>query len=260
MAKLTPEEMWERMLTGDSPGLQVIRRIWGAVPSPPRCKLCNAPFGGPGGVLMRAIGRGPSPLNRRLCKWCLRGVYKHPGGAEVEISVLFADVRGSTAIAERMLPEEFSRLLARFYGAAAGVIDERDGIVDKFLGDGAVALFIPGFAGSDHAADAIAAARRLLEQTGNDGRDPWIPVGAGIHTGNSFVGSVGEGDARDFTALGDTVNTAARLTGLAGAGEILISAEAATAGGLEQTGLERRTLKLPGRDQSVDAWVTTPGT
>jgi adenylate cyclase len=260
MAKVTPEEMWGRVLTGDSPGLQVIRRIWGVVPSPPRCKLCNAPFRGPGGVLMRAIGRGPSPLNRRLCKWCIRGVYKHPGGAEVEISVLFADVRGSTAIAERMLPEEFSRLMARFYGAAAGVIDVSDGIVDKFLGDGAVALFIPGFAGSDHAADAVAAARGLLEQTGNEGPEPWIPVGVGVHTGKSFVGSVGEGDARDFTALGDTVNTAAGLTGLAGAGEILISAEAATAGGLETTGLERRTLELRGREQSVDAWVATART
>jgi adenylate cyclase len=147
--------------------------------------------------------------------------------------------------------------MARFYGAAAGVIDDWDGIVDKFVGDGAVALFIPGFAGSDHAADAIAAARGLLEQTGNDGPDPWIPVGAGVHTGRSFVGSVGEGDARDFTALGDTVNTAARLMGLAGAGEILISADAANAGGLETTGLERRTLELRGRDQRLDAWVAT---
>jgi adenylate cyclase len=78
-----------------------------------------------------------------------------------------------------------------------------------------------------------------------------------VHTGRSFVGAVGEGDARDFTALGDTVNTAARLTDLAGAGEILISAEAASAGGLETNGLERRTLELRGRDQRVDAWVAT---
>jgi adenylate cyclase len=167
---------------------------------------------------------------------------------------LFADVRGSTGIAERLPPEEFSRLLARFYGAAAEVIDDCDGIVDKFVGDGVVALFIPGFAGSDHAADAIAAARGLLEQT-SDGGDAWIPVGAGVHTGTSFVGSVGEGDARDFTALGDTVNTAARLTGLAGAGEVLISTEAAAAANLETTGLQRRTVELRGRDQRLDAWV-----
>ncbi len=196
------------------------------------------------------IGYGPSPLNRRLCNWCIRGISKQPGGAEVEISVLFADVRGSTAIAERLPPEEYSRLIARFYGAAAEAIDEQDGIVDKFVGDGAVALFIPSFTDNHHAANAIAAARGLLEQTDDD-----IPLGVGVHSGRSFVGAVGEGDAKDFTALGDTVNTASRLTGLAGAGEVLISCETADAGGLETAGLERRTLELRGREQTIDAWV-----
>ncbi len=245
------------MLLGDYPRLHRMRRMWGVLPSPPRCKLCNAPFRGPGGVLMRAIAYGPSTLNRRLCKWCIRAVQKHPGGAEIEISVLFADVRGSTGIAEEMSPEEFSRLMARFYGTAADVIDASDGIVDKFVGDAAVALFIPGFAGSDHAAAAIAAARSLLEQTRDDGSDAWIPIGVAVHTGSSFVGSVGEGDARDFTALGDTVNSAARLSGMAAAGEVLISADAAAAAGLETAGLERRTLELRGRNESLDAWVAT---
>ena len=246
------------MLLGDYPRLHSMRRMWGALPAGPRCKLCNAPFRGPGGALMRVIGYGPSKLNRRLCRWCLRAVDKHPGGAEVEITVLFADVRGSTAIAERMPPEEFSKLLARFYGAAAEVVDERDGIVDKFVGDAAVALFIPGFAGREHAAAAVGAASDLLEHTGNDGPSPWIPVGVGVHTGTSFVGSVGEGDARDFTALGDTVNAAARLSALAGAGEILISAHAATAAELDTSGLEPRTLELRGRDEPLDAWVSRP--
>ena len=255
MAKLSVDEMWRQMLTGDYPRLHGMRKMWGALPSPPRCKLCNAPFRGPGGLLMRAIAYGPSPLNRRLCKWCIRAVSKHPGGAEIEISVLFADVRGSTGLAEGMAPEEFSRLLARFYGAAADVIDQHDGIVDKFVGDSALALFIPGFAGNDHAANAIEAARGLIEETGD-----WLPVGAGVHTGTSFVGSIGDGDARDFTALGDTVNAASRLTGLAGAGEILISADAAAAAGLETNGLERRTLELRGRDQPLDAWVAAGST
>ena len=250
MAKPTTDELWELMLTGNLPRLQRMRQVWGLLPSPPRCKLCNAPFRGPGGVLMRTLAYSPSGLNRRLCKWCVRAVHRHPGGAELEISVLFADVRGSTAIAERMPPEEFSRLLARFYGVAADVIDEHDGIVDKFVGDGAVALFIPGFAGSDHAADAIAAARRLLGAT-----SPWLPLGAGVHTGRSFVGALGEGDARDFTAVGDTVNIAARLADMARAGEILISAEAAAAGELSTARLERRSLGVRGRGERVEAWV-----
>jgi adenylate cyclase len=76
-----------------------------------------------------------------------------------------------------------------------------------------------------------------------------------VHTGISYVGRIGEGDALDFTALGDTVNTAARLTSIAKAGEILISDAAATAAGLDTTGLEQRALELRGREQTVDAWV-----
>jgi adenylate cyclase len=179
------------------------------------------------------------------------------GGAEVDITVLFADVRGSTAIAERLPADEFSRLLARFYGTAADAIDELDGIVDKFVGDSAVALFIPGFAGEDHAADAVAAGRALLERTGNRGPDPWVPLGVGVATGRCFVGTVGQDDARDFTALGDTVNTASRLSGQAAAGQILVTADTAAAAGLDTTSMERRSLELRGKEQAVDAWVAS---
>jgi adenylate cyclase len=243
------------MLTGQVPGLRRMQNLFKRLPSEPRCKLCYAPFGKPGSLLIRALGGKPSPLNRRLCTWCMRSAHKHPGGAEVEISALFADVRGSTSLAEHSAPGKFGQLLARFYGTAARVVDRWDGIVDKFVGDEAVALFIPGFAGEDHAARAVAAARDLLEETGHTEGTPWIPVGAGVHTGLSFVGYVGEGDALDFTAVGDTVNTAARLTAAAGSGEILVSDEAATAAGLDTSGLEHRVLEVRGREQTVGAWV-----
>jgi len=77
-------------------------------------------------------------------------------------------------------------------------VDKEDGIVDKFVGDEAVALFIPGFAGEDHADRAIRTARALLVETGHRDGTPWIPVGIGAHTGISFVGYIGEGDALDF--------------------------------------------------------------
>ena len=102
-------------------------------------------------------GSGPSRLNRRICSGCIGALQKRPGGASVDLSLLFADVRGSTTLAEGMGAEAFSQLMARFYGAAAAVVDERDGIVDKFVGDGLIALFIPGFVGPDHAAVAISA-------------------------------------------------------------------------------------------------------
>ncbi len=122
------------------------------MPAGPRCKLCEAPLRPPGSVVLRLVGFGPSRLNRRLCRACFRSVEKHPGGAEIELSFLFADVRGSTSLAERMPAQEFSRLISRFYGTAARVVDGWNGLVDKFVGDEVVALFIPGFGGENHAA------------------------------------------------------------------------------------------------------------
>jgi adenylate cyclase len=104
------EEAWRAILTGEAPGLQRIRRSVGWIPAEPRCTLCAAPFGPPGNIFLRPFGFGPSRLNRRLCKKCLHQVGESPGGAEVEISMMFADVRGSTSLAERMPPQEFSRL------------------------------------------------------------------------------------------------------------------------------------------------------
>jgi adenylate cyclase len=248
-------EGWRKALLGETKGLRTVRRLVGWIPAGPRCKLCAAPLRPPGSVVLRPIGFGPSKLNRRLCNSCFGTIGKRPGGAEIELSLLFADVRGSTALAERIPAQEFSQLISRFYGIAAKVVDGWDGIVDKFVGDEVVALFIPGLAGADHAARAIAAARDLLRETGNDGGEPWIPIGVGVHTGTAFVGRVGEGDATDFTAVGDTVNTTARLASEAGAGEILVSAAAASAATFDTASLSSRTLLLRGRDESVDAWV-----
>jgi adenylate cyclase len=250
------EEAWRAILMGKAPGLERVRRLVGWIPAGPRCKLCLAPLKPPGSVVLRPVGFGPSRLNRRLCRACFKSVEKHPGGAEIELSFLFADVRGSTSLAERIPAHEFSQLISRFYGAAAKVIDKHEGLVDKFVGDEVVALFIPGFAGEDHAAKAVSAARELLAETGNDGDSPWVPVGVGVHTGTAYVGRVGEDDACDFTAVGDAVNTAARLASSAGAGEVLLSSSAADAANLDTTGLEARELSLRGREETVDAWVT----
>jgi adenylate cyclase len=231
-----------------------MRRFSRSLPSDPRCKLCDTPFGPPGNV-MRFIGFGPSRLNRRICSGCIHALEKRPGGAEIELTLMFADVRGSTQLAERVGAEQFSQLMSRFYGAAATAVDHYDGIVDKFVGDEVVALFIPGFAGPDHAADAIAAARDLLLATGHDADEPWIPVGAGVHTGTAYVGVVGEGDAHDFTALGDAVNATARLASKAATGEILVTEAAARAADVATDDLERRRLELEGVSDPVDAWV-----
>jgi adenylate cyclase len=259
MARKTPEEKWHDVLMGEARGhicwSPWMRRISRAIPSDPRCKLCDHPFGPPGNITgFFGIGR-PSRLNRRICNGCIRALEKQPGGAEIELSFLFADVRGSTTLAEGMPAEEFSQLMARFYVTASYVVDRVNGIVDKFVGDEVVALFIPGFAGPDHAADAVAAAAGLMDATRDDDGEPWITIGAGVHTGPAYVGTVGEGDTFDFTALGDSVNTAARLASAAAADEILISSAAAKAAELETAGMESRLLELRGRAESVEAFV-----
>ena len=133
---------------------------------------------------MRAIGLGPWEKNPKYCRGCYQDIDANHGGAEVELSMLFADVRGSTGIAEGMAPLEYSKLLNRFYERATTVLIEREAVVDKFVGDEVVGLFVPGMAGLDHAARAIDAARELLNATGHDSPGgPWIPVGAGVHTG-----------------------------------------------------------------------------
>jgi adenylate cyclase len=250
-------EEWRAILMGEARNLERTKKLVGWMPSPPRCKLCLAPLKGIGSIVLRPFGFGPSPLNRRLCKACFSEVAESPGGAEVELTLLFADVRGSTGLAERMSARDFSQLISRFYGTAARVVDGWNGLVDKFVGDEVVAHFIPGFAGPDHATRAIGAGRDLLRETGSDTPEPWVPIGVGVHTGVAFVGRVGEGDACDFTAVGDAVNTAARLASSAGTGELLVSRSAADAGGLDATGLEARTLELRGRDETVDAVVAT---
>jgi len=109
------------------------------------------------------------------------------------------------------------------------------------------AMFIPMIAGDRHAARAIEAAQALLRATGHaDPGGPWVPLGAGVYTGPVWVGAVGEGAHTDLTILGDGVNTTARLASVADAGEILVTADAAAAAGLDPN-LERRSLELKGK-------------
>jgi adenylate cyclase len=169
-------------------------------------------------------------------------VRTHPGGAEVEISMLFADVRGSTTLAEQMGPTEFSRLMNRFFDCGNRVVIDSDGVVDKLVGDEVVALYVPAI-GPDHARKAVEAAGDLLRATAD-----FVPVGAGVHTGVAYVGAVGSRPTViDFSALGDAVNVTSRLASLAGAGEALISEAAYTASGSSLGDLDRRELSVRGR-------------
>jgi adenylate cyclase len=250
------EEKWRKMLTEGEPINRHIYHLFGLLPSNPRCKTCAAPFRSWGGMLMRMIGREQSQYNPRFCQPCER--FDNPGGAEIVLSMLFADVRGSTTLAEQMSALEFSQLMNRFYTVASRVLIKTDALVDRLIGDEVIGLYIPGFAGQEHPRRAVKAAQELLELTGHRDREgPWLPVGVGVHTGPAFVGVVGgdEDNPSDFTALGDSVNVASRLASQAGPGEILISEQAFAAADLDLEGLEQRELELKGKSKKTKVRV-----
>jgi adenylate cyclase len=246
-----PEEQasnsdWRDTLLGIHPELVRMRSIFRHIPSDPRCKMCLSPQGGIGGPIMSILGFGRYPRNPQLCNSCFRAWEKHPGGAEIEITALFADIRGSTGLAETMSPSDYSAAVTAYVRIASRAVREPGGLVDKLLGDGVMAIFIPGFVGDDHAAKAATAARQIISESR-------VPVGVGIHTGPAWVGFVGGvNDVLDFTALGDAVNVASRLGSDAGPGEILLSSASAAAARVDASGLERRTIDIRGRTDPIE--------
>lgn len=205
----------------ESHSTRMIGRVLRTLPGDPRCHLCHAPYGGFGGRIVKRIGFGPSRKNPNLCDMCFE---KAPmGGVEMETGVLFADIRGFTAQAERMAPGEVATLLNRFYKAATGVLS-RHAIIDKLVGDEVMALYLPYLLSERWGDDMVADAADLLASVGYGSDDgPWLRVGIGLDVGDAYVGNVGSGEVKDFTAIGDVVNTAARLQGIAGEGQVVMS-------------------------------------
>lgn len=255
----TVDEMWYKNLTEGNIRWKQYRPLFGKLPSNPRCVNCHRPFAGIGGALLRRLqGVRKSDKNPRMCNGCYSFTSQFPGGAEIELTMLFVDVRGSTTIAEKMDTLEFSRLMNRFYETTINVLVRANAFIDKLVGDEVTALFIPGFAGEEHARKAVEAGQKMLRVTGHaDPGGPWVPVGVGIHTGAAWVGSIAgaSGAAADFTALGDNVNIAARLASKAGQGEVIISEDTYSAAQIKTEGLEKRDLDLKGKSELVSVRV-----
>ena len=184
------------------------------------------------------------------------------GGADVELSLLFADVRGSTTLAEQMTTTDYKQLIQRFYQTAGEVLIQRNALVNRLMGDQVIGLFVPRFAGAAHGQAALAAAGDLLRATGHaDPAGPWAPVGVGIHTGRAYVGAVGaSAGVNEIAVLGSAVNLAARLASQA-AGEVLVTEEAVRSSvgwivaELDSEGMERRELTLKGISEPVGVRV-----
>lgn len=234
------------------------RRVLGLLPSDPRCTLCMSPFEGIGGTLVRVLmNKKRSTLNPLMCNACEEGLKKLRYGKEMELSMLFADMRGSTSLAENMSPTEFKGLIDRFYNETTHVLVHSFALIDKLAGDEVSGFYLPGMIGERFVHEAVEAGLEVLRVTGHaDPEGPWAPTGVGIHTGRAYYGAVSSSDGLvELTALGDSVNVAARLASQAAAGELLISEHTARKAEIDTRDLEVRTLELKGKSEPMDVWV-----
>jgi len=179
------------------------------------------------------------------------------GGVLQSITVLFADIRGFTRISEHAPPEKIVNLLNRYFSAMTDIIFAHGGTLDKYLGDGLMALFGAPTVTPKDAANAISAAvamqRRMLSINDELHKEgfPEIGIGIGLHTGEVTVGYIGSERRSEYTAIGDTVNTAARLESNAKGGEILVSEVTAKAARSRYQLTSREPITVKNREQPV---------
>ena len=244
MAQATDDAFWDVLQSHRG---RMFMRTMRVLPSSPRCAVCGAPYRGVGGRMVKPFGFAPSRKNPRLCVRCFDKI--PDAGTEMEVGILFADVRGFTALAEHREPHEVAAMLRPFYEAAIDVLC-RHAIVDKLVGDEVMGLYLPRLFSEEIGPQMVQDARDLLAAAG-----PLVDVGIGLDYGRAFVGNVGVREVKDFTAIGDVVNTAQRLQGVADAGQAVISQRVcAAAGGPPQDAVER-TFELRGKNEPERAFV-----
>jgi adenylate cyclase len=203
--------------------------------------------------------------SRFLPEYVVKQMLENPesfklGGVSQTITILFADIRGFTRISEHANPEKIVSLLNRYFSAMTDIIFAHGGTLDKYLGDGLMALFGAPTATPDDASNALNAAvamqRRLLgiNRELRDEGFPEIGVGMGLHTGEVVVGYIGSERRSEYTAIGDTVNTSSRLESNAQGGEILISDATAKAARSRYKLKPREPIMVKNRQQPVMLW------
>src|SRR5688500_7376234 len=191
------EEDWSAYFEfGARQGPRMMKRMLRTLPSSPRCGFCGAPFGGFGSRIVGPLGYRPSRKNPNLCDVCVEAA--PPGGIVADAGVLFADLRGFTALSHRSAPQEVSALLRRFYRVAEDVLLP-EALIDKLIGDEVMALYLPLFMAHAHAGgpgehrDEIAAmmldhSRELLASVGyGTAAGPFAEVGIGLDLGEAFI-------------------------------------------------------------------------
>ncbi|MEX2211740.1 MAG: adenylate/guanylate cyclase domain-containing protein [Gaiellaceae bacterium] len=160
--------------------------------------------------------------------------------------MLFADVRGYTKLTESLAPAEVPALVNRFYEHASAALLRHEGLLGQIEGDNVMGLFVPGLAGREYRRQAVEGGIGLMRAVGPES-DLALEIGIGIATGEEFVGNVGGGGYKDFAAVGDVTNLAARLTAQAAGREILVDEATYEEVREEHPHAERRELELKGK-------------
>lgn len=177
------------------------------------------------------------------------------GGKLQPVTVLFADLEGFTTMSEHSDPEHLLLLLNSYHTFMSKIVMQYSGTIDKFLGDGLMALFNTPVLQDDHVARAVKTALHIQDEIywfhQKFPDDQRLSINFGIHTGNAVVGNVGSENLMDFTAVGDTVNVAARLQGVADEGQILVSAAVYEATRDFIFGRSRGDLRVKGRREPI---------
>ncbi len=189
----------------------------------------------------------------------VRHVVDYHQGREMEIVLMFADLRGFTTASEYRLPYDTVFLLNRYFAEMSTAITASGGFVDKFIGDGIMALFaleediVRGAMSALRAArDMSARLDALNRELAHDLTEP-LKIGIGIHCGGAIVGDMGHGRARALTAIGDTVNTASRIEGLSKRfdSELMVSAELAKLVGASLAEFKTIEVDVRGRQDKI---------
>jgi adenylate cyclase len=190
---------------------------------------------------------------------CQARLQDRVAGTKQEMTVLFADIRGFTSLAEQLQPEDCVQILNDYFCLAVDVVLECDGIVDRFQGDSVMATFGSNPAYPDHAYRAVQCAVRLRDGVCNL-QIPHMPekrirLGIGVNTGVAIVAGVGSRQRLDYTTIGDAVNVAHRLQALSNPDQILISDNTLrrVCGILEVEDLGRLSLK--GRTEPINVYA-----
>ncbi len=228
----------------------IMRRAYRHLPSDPRCRLCLFPFRGVG----TALHVLPSEKNPNFCRTCIEsapfGVY------ETNAGILFADIRGYTAWSESHTSRESANRMTAFYRVANRVFTRDDAVLD-FNGDQVMVIYLPVFPSLHNRLPEamIAAAQDFLIAVHEEFDTDAIEVGIGIHRGEASVGNVGDRYAKDFTAMGDVVNTASRLQNCAKGGEIVVSRVVYDAFSDEAPAAREEFFDVKGKSEPVAARV-----